>query len=316
MTIATHYSLQNLTPASQLHPDLAGYYVTPESAKSLRALLDRTKSTERCAIGYVNWGCWFGHSHAEAEARMVRLFKQMDSILNPHRLLSSPSTPPATMVIDPRVRDLVKAFLPQASEDNRYGVSEIDAAAERFTKMAEESGLALIAFTSPCHTNDPLALTCTWSTFPAQVDTEVWLKPGAEIHSKLTGTYFTRRAAAGLDVLLKRGESSTAQALLAELVLKIDQAFNPYLVLGQRVVIDGSVSALEHIISQSPPPNPRRITADYAKYTADRFQLNWAPYFQSAYQMICTATPFTTDPILGTRSRITCGYLTTAADVD
>ena len=307
--------MENLTAAATVHPQLTGYFLTPESVEPLQDLLDQTAGTKRCVLPILDWGCWTTRTRDEAQLRMVQLLKHMDSVLNPHRLLSAAPTAPAVKVLDPRIRNIVQRFLPQLSTNEQYSFSEIEDAATRFAKVVEESGLALFAMTSPCHTDDPQALTCSWSNFPGQVNFAAWLKAGKDIHPRLAGTYFTQRAAAGLGALLQRGETPAAQELLAELVLKIDKTFSPYFISGHSVTIDGSVAALEYMISQNPPPNPNRISADYAKYMTDIVKLKWAPYFQSAYQMICHAVPQADHPFIGTTSRITCGYVTTAPDV-
>lgn len=298
-----------LIPGTQLHPQLQGYYLTPETVKPLQELLDRTTATETCYIPFVSSACTTAHTRAQTQARMIHLLTQMDARLNPHRLITSPSTdiPHAINVLDPRLHDLALQFLPKLPSTERFSFSEIDAAAARFATIATESGLALFASTSPCHTADPQSLTCTWNTFPGEVDGEVWLESGDEVHPKLAETYLSQRAAAVLEEVLKRGKTPEAQALLAELVLKIDRTFDPYRETGRYVIMDGSVAALDNLLGDNFQPGTP-ITEDNAQYITDKFQSKWAPYFKSARHMICDATELSTNPFIGASFRITCGY--------
>lgn len=313
MTTISHYTLQNLVPGQRLHAELASFFITPESAEPLQSLINRAVATERCF-----WGCTTTHSREEARSRMARLMMQMNSVLNPHKLLDGSVRAERRHVLDPRIRDIITRFLPTLPAKEGYSFSEIDQAAETFAQFAQTSGLQLFAITSPCHTNSPQALTCRWSNFPASVDEAVSLKSGKDIHPKLAGTYLTQRAAAGLGALISRGETPVAQATLAELLLQFDMEFNPYLVIDHRIIIDGSVAALESFIAQNPPPTPARISEGYAHYIQDTFKLKWASklFTHSAYQMLCAAEPGGIDAMGGTALKIICGYKTTAADVD
>lgn len=320
MGIAATYSLQNLTSATPLHKELAGYYLTPETVKPIQTLLDATTGTDRCLIPALDWTCWTGSTSTMARDRMAAFIKQMDTTLNPHRLIAPNADKQKTIhILDPRIREVVKGFLPTLPDgETRYSASEIDTAAAQFAFTALQSGLALFAKTSPCHTNDPQSLTCSWSNFPESVDEAVWLKPGGLIHPKLAGTYFTQRAAAGLRVLLERGGTSAARDSLAELVLKVDQTFSPYLMMPQNtIVVDGSVAAVESMIAQTPPANPNLpLSEEYTQVLNDIFQYKGAHYFSATgvSKMICDVTQ-NPSSIADTTFQITCGYVTTAADV-
>lgn len=317
MGMTTTYTLQNLKSGADLHPTLKGYFLTPESVEPIQDLLDNVTANDACAIPSWDWTCVIDHTETEAKTRMAQFLTQMDGTLNPHRLLTT--SPNAVRVLDPRIRDIVTHFLPNLHYGEGYSYSEIEASASQFGYIAQKSGLELFAKESPCHTNDPSALTCTWSNFPSSVDDTVWLEAGATLHPRLTNTYFTKRAAAGLRILLKKADPE-AQTQLADLVLTIDKTFNPYCVRGQTVIIDGSVRTLEHLTAQEPSPFPGHFTNAYAWAITNTFNLKWAGYFSvnsgRHYQMLCEAHPLMDIPFIGATTHITCSYMTTAADVD
>lgn len=320
MGIATTYSIQNLTSAATLHTNLAGYYLTPETVKPIQALLDSTTGTEKCVIPALDWTCWMDSTSTAARDRMASLIKQLDTTLNPHRLIAPNADKQKTIhILDPRIREVVKGFLPTLPVgENKYSVSEIDAAAAQLAYTALQSGLELFAATSPCHTSDPQSLTCTWSNLPGSVDETIWLKPGELIHPKLAGTYFTQRAAKSLRALLQKGETVAVRDSLAELVLKVDKTFSPYLMTPEnRIMMDGSVFAVESIIAQNQPAYPdRQFSEGYAQVLNDIFRHKGENYFSATgvSKMICDVikSPST---IADTAFQITCSYVTTAADV-
>lgn len=318
MGIATTYSIHHLTPAATLHPSLDGYYLTPETVKPIQALLDATTGTEKCVVPWWEATCWTTSTQTEARDRMARFLTQMDTTLNPHRLLLTADTEAqqAVRVLDPRIREVVGRFLPTLPSGEKYGVSDIQRAADQLALMARQSGLELFAQTSPCHTSDPRSLTCTWSNLPGSVDEAVWLKPGDVIHPKLAGTYFTQRAAAGLRTLLQKGETPAAQETLAELVLKIDKTFSPYCMPGYHIVMDGSVAAVDSMIDQNLPAHPGPLTEEYTRVLHTIFDYKGVHDFPGALrsQMLCDVQPFPS-PIADVTFKITCGYVTTAADV-
>lgn len=317
MGIAATYSVQNLTPASTLHKELAGYYLTPETVKPIQTLLESTTGTKNCVIPWWDAICWTKNTSADAQTRMAKFIKRMDTTLNPHRLIAPTSDQAPIHVLDPRIREVVKGFL-KLPEGEKYSVDEIDAASAQFAYIAQQSGLAMFAETSPCHTSDPQSLTCTWSNFPGSVDDAVWLKPGELIHPKLTGTYFTQQAATGLRTLLKRGATPKAQETLAELVLKIDREFSPYLMTPENhIVMDGSVAAVEDIITKTPPAFPDHpLTEEYTHILHSILQYKGSDYFSNTRlsQMICEVNK-TPSTIADVAFSITCSYVTTAADV-
>lgn len=248
---------------------------------------------------------------------MARFFKRIDSSLNPHRLIHPGSIQQPVRVLDPRIREVVNGFL-KAPAGESYSVDEIDAAAAQFADIAQQSGLELFAETSPCHTSDPQSLTCTWSNFPGSVDEAISMMPGELIHPQLAGTYFSQRAAEGLRALLKRGETTTAQESLAELVLKVDREFSPYFMPpATHIVMDGSVAAVEAMIAQTPPAYPKRpLSEGYTQVLHSIFKYKGTDYFSNATvsKMICEVNK-APSPIADATFQITCSYVTTAADV-
>lgn len=314
MGIATTYSLQNLTPAATLHPGLKNFYLTPEAAEPIQKLLDSTTGTSLCVIPIWDWTCWSQHSHTEARDRMVQFLKQMDTTLNPHRLLTTPNTEtqPSVRVLDPRLGEIIRRFLPTLPAGEGYSIGEMDAAATQFADMARQSGLDLFATTSPCRTSDTQSLTCMWSNSPNSADESIWLKPGELIHPKLAGTHFTQRASAGLRALLQRAASPAAQATLAELVLDVDNTFSPYCMTPKNhIVMDGSVDALESMIDQNAPADPNHLTDEYTRNLCDIFREK-ADHFSAAgiSHMTCDVN-MTPSTIADTPFQITCGYITT-----